>query len=278
MAVCPHPPSDPASPPFITSRMAAPPAAPLLAVLLLLAAPEVDASVEAGGSSIFPCAQVQASQQFPSYHLMNNLTRHSDGSLGLEWLNDANAIFQYKGVLHVMCQGGGSKTSSGAFVGWTHAVSEDMVRFRHLKPALVSNASSSWDSKMGPCDGTGESRFWQHLLCFWSGLLPVSLSQCCSHRDVPPVPVADGALPCLVGGPFLARDAFCCPLFHYCSVLSRSWARSVQRLRTRASTSFWTMSHIFLSPPVPPPPAPKACSFLGGLADGTLIGACDPMW
>lgn len=130
--------------------MTGPAAAPLLAVLLLLAAPAIDA----GGSSSFPCDQVQASQQFPSYHLMNNLTRRSDGSLELEGLNDANAIFQYKGVLHVMCQGGGSKTSSGDSVGWTHAVSEDMVHFRHLKPALVSTASSSWDNKMGPCDGT----------------------------------------------------------------------------------------------------------------------------
>jgi hypothetical protein len=47
---------------------------------------------------------------------MNNLTQHN-GSLRLDGLNDANAIFQYKGVLHVMCQGGGSKTSSGDFVG-----------------------------------------------------------------------------------------------------------------------------------------------------------------
>ena len=49
---------------------------------------------------------------------------------------------------------GGSKTAAGDYVGWTHAVAEDMVHFRHLKPALISTASSSWDDKMGPCDGT----------------------------------------------------------------------------------------------------------------------------
>ena len=116
--------------------------------------PLVSAVPDSDEHASFPCEQVQASQQFPSYHIMDNLTRNAVGSLSLEGLNDANAIFMYQGVLHVMCQGGGSKTSSGDFVGWTHAVSEDMVRFRHLKPALISTASSSWDNKMGPCDGT----------------------------------------------------------------------------------------------------------------------------
>ena len=52
-------------------------------------------------AAAFPCAQVQASQQFPSYHVMNNLSTTSGGGLALEGLNDANAIFMYKGVLHV---------------------------------------------------------------------------------------------------------------------------------------------------------------------------------
>jgi hypothetical protein len=33
------------------------------------------------------------------------MTQSSTGALSLEGLNDANGIFVYKGVLHVMCQG-----------------------------------------------------------------------------------------------------------------------------------------------------------------------------
>ena len=48
----------------------------------------------------------------PTYHIMNNVTKHADGHVTMEPLNDANAIFAYRGLYHVMNQAGGGN--------WTH--------------------------------------------------------------------------------------------------------------------------------------------------------------
>ena len=39
----------------------------------------------------------------PSYHIINNVTQDASGALHAEALNDANGIFKYKGLYHVMC-------------------------------------------------------------------------------------------------------------------------------------------------------------------------------
>ena len=53
---------------------------------------------------------------------------------------------RYKGLWHVMNQAGGGN--------WTHAISNDLSHWYHLKDALGRGAKSSpWDHD-GPCDGT----------------------------------------------------------------------------------------------------------------------------
>merc|ERR550514_541110 len=64
-------------------------------------------------------------------------------------LNDANAIFEYNGIYHAMCQGKEPKTQG--IVNWTHAVSNDLVRWYRVADALDSH--NSWDAR-GACDGT----------------------------------------------------------------------------------------------------------------------------
>ena len=48
----------------------------------------------------------------PTYHIVNNVTKHADGHASMEPLNDANGIFLYRGIYHVMNQAGGGN--------WTH--------------------------------------------------------------------------------------------------------------------------------------------------------------
>ena len=48
----------------------------------------------------------------PTYHIVNNVTKHADGHASMEPLNDANGIFLYGGIYHVMNQAGGGN--------WTH--------------------------------------------------------------------------------------------------------------------------------------------------------------
>eukprot|EP01052_Picozoa_sp_SAG31_P051746 SAG31_NODE_12435_length_942_cov_1.590747_1_plen_93_part_10 len=56
------------------------------------------------------CQPAALHPNMPTFHLMNNVTRHGGGNtaaLTVEPLNDANAIFLYRGVYHVMMQAGG---------------------------------------------------------------------------------------------------------------------------------------------------------------------------
>lgn len=90
----------------------------------------------------------------PTYHVVNNVTRLPSGELKRQPLNDANAIFEYKGIYHAMNQAGGGN--------WTHAISDDLVRWFHVKEALsvgtqLANRtiSQKWGPHdIGPCDGT----------------------------------------------------------------------------------------------------------------------------
>ena len=59
------------------------------------------------------------STQNAQYHIVNNVTERN-GVLRAEPLNDANGVFKYKGLYHVMNQAGGGN--------WTHAISSDLVQ------------------------------------------------------------------------------------------------------------------------------------------------------
>ena len=111
------------------------------------------------GSVAAPLECTSADEQplWPTFHLFNNVSRDSHGHLQMEGLNDANGVLEYKGIFHAFVQGGLGRSglvgdwSTG---GWTHAVSNDLVRWFHVKDALGRGPSTStWDHD-GPCDGT----------------------------------------------------------------------------------------------------------------------------
>eukprot|EP00041_Stephanoeca_diplocostata_P017920 m.370352 g.370352 ORF g.370352 m.370352 type:complete len:629 (+) comp20858_c0_seq34:199-2085(+) len=99
------------------------------------------------GAIPLECTPASEEPNWPTYHVMNNVTKDPvTGKLSMEKLNDANAIFEYKGIYHVMCQAGGGN--------WTHAVSNDLVRWFRVQDALGrGDKDSTWD-RFGPCDGT----------------------------------------------------------------------------------------------------------------------------
>lgn len=111
------------------------------------------------GSSGEPleCTSAEQEPLWPTFHLFNNVSLDSSGRLQMQGLNDANAVLEYKGIFHAFVQGGLGRSgmvgdwSTG---GWTHAVSNDSVRWYRVKPALGRGpVNSSWDHD-GPCDGT----------------------------------------------------------------------------------------------------------------------------
>eukprot|EP01052_Picozoa_sp_SAG31_P049328 SAG31_NODE_10747_length_1103_cov_0.955179_1_plen_229_part_01 len=94
------------------------------------------------------CQPAEVKPQWPTFHLMDNVTRLRDGSLYVEGLNDINAVFSHRGLYHIMNQAGGGD--------WTNAVSADLVHWYHLNHALDASttgplAREKWG---GPCDGT----------------------------------------------------------------------------------------------------------------------------
>ena len=106
----------------------------------------------------FPDSHVQCSadwdkNHWPSFHLLNNVTRRANGELDMEDLNDANAIFQYRGLWHVMFQSGDGTPPYGW--RWAHKVSNDLVHWYPIADALTPKMTehTTWDDK-GACDGT----------------------------------------------------------------------------------------------------------------------------
>ena len=75
---------------------------------------------------------------WPTYHILGNVSRGPGGALPVkpDHLNDANAIFEYKSVFHVMHQGGGT---------WLHLTSTDLVTWtRRGKVFSPPPKNSSW--------------------------------------------------------------------------------------------------------------------------------------
>ena len=140
-------------------------ARPLPEIMLLLLG--AAAAAAAAPASPIQCAAASLRPQWPTYHFFNNITRgprcycspapcHCGGGgaahsqeLVMEPLNDANAVFEYKGLFHVMMQAGGGN--------WTHGVSTTAAGpWFMMQDALGRSPKSSlpWDSHQGPCDGS----------------------------------------------------------------------------------------------------------------------------
>eukprot|EP01052_Picozoa_sp_SAG31_P041570 SAG31_NODE_6338_length_2057_cov_24.509704_2_plen_338_part_01 len=92
------------------------------------------------------CTSVLDKPQWPTFHALNAVTRDSGGVLHTAHLNDANAIFEFGGLYHIMCQKGGSD--------WTHSVSSDLLHWWTLPDALDGEhvgPNSTWNHET--CDG-----------------------------------------------------------------------------------------------------------------------------
>ena len=117
------------------------------------------------------CTAAERDPQQTTFHPFN-----SDAAGRAGHLNDANAIFEFRGIYHIMAQHGGGN--------WTHAVSNDLVRWWSLPDALDGNASSSWDQ--GTCDGVVS--FPDLRRAPYNGSTPVLLYGPDCGKKLPPVP------------------------------------------------------------------------------------------
>ncbi len=107
----------------------------------------------------------------PQFHIIGPPQPGASGTAWPGGLNDINAVFQYRGLFHVMhqCDGGpagapcggghtGPATKKGEswFHSWGHAVSEDLVHWTRLPDVLVPPPyGTPGDYELGEdCDGT----------------------------------------------------------------------------------------------------------------------------
>eukprot|EP00937_MAST-01D_sp_MAST-1D-sp2_P006943 g6943.t1 len=106
------------------------------------------AALRGCSSAPIQCTATSDRPQWPTYHFFNKVSLSAGGPL-MEPLNDANAIFQYRGNFHIMMQAGGGN--------WTHGVSGPGTLRWHALPDALRRAGARdipWDSHQGPCDGT----------------------------------------------------------------------------------------------------------------------------
>ena len=73
-------------------------------------APRTDRPLAGPRVPLLPCVSVENEPSWPQFHVMNAATadgRNVSDPRGwmVEHLNDANAIVEYRGIYHVMCQG-----------------------------------------------------------------------------------------------------------------------------------------------------------------------------
>ena len=129
----------------------------MVSTRMLLAAAAAAILHQAAAAIPLECRAASDAPNWATYHVMNavtlpNATHHQGddciGAPGLcvEHLNDANAIFEYRGIYHAMNQGG-FKVNGTGMVNWTHAVSNDLVRWFRVKDAVAHD-------RQGACDGT----------------------------------------------------------------------------------------------------------------------------
>ena len=114
-------------------------------------------------TSPLECTSAEVAPQWPTFHIVNRVTQcdparggpcgQPPAGLAVEHLNDANAVFEYKGIYHVMNQGGFKDPVTGVgAVNWTHAVSNNLVHWYRVKDSVSRLAPG--DMGQGACDGT----------------------------------------------------------------------------------------------------------------------------
>ena len=82
------------------------------------------------------------------------------------WLNDPNGLCQVRGIYHVFHQYSPAWPEPGAARGWGHAVSRDLVHWRHLGSAIVPDTPEEASGSYSGCavrtdeDGGTQIRFY----------------------------------------------------------------------------------------------------------------------
>ena len=70
--------------------------------------PLATAKTDDTGIVAIQCTSALEKPQWTTFHVFNPVARDKRGVLHTSHLNDANAIFEFGGLFHVMCQSGGS--------------------------------------------------------------------------------------------------------------------------------------------------------------------------
>jgi hypothetical protein len=162
----------------------------------------ITAAVDRGAADApLECQPATGEQRFiPLYHPLPEMRpRPSDGLMWPGQANDANAVFEHDGVLHIMfqtdCTKPDSSTTGGICAGgkvgahaFSHLVSEDGgVHWRRITDALIPMPGSSYDGSDGDCDGT---------VSFPAGIGPVIMwGANCGTGKWPPKPPSPPAVP-----------------------------------------------------------------------------------
>ena len=187
---CLHPPPSRCVGARMTSKM------PLLsaaaALRALLGALGATAAV---GTTPLECQPATGDLRFiPLFHPLPEMRpRQSDGVIWPGQANDANAVFEHDGVLHIMFQTDCTELDSNATDGicaggkvgahaFSHLVSEDRgVHWRRIRDALIPAPGSPYDGGDGDCDGT---------VSFPAGIGPVIMwgANCGTGKWPPPEP------------------------------------------------------------------------------------------
>ena len=175
--------------------------AALLCMLHTAGTARAVATADAGGAVSTPPLECQPlvgeSRFIPQFHAVPELRRRPTD--GLWWpgqANDANAVFEHQGVLHVMFQTYCTELDSNATDGicaggkvgahaFSHLVSTDGgAHWERLVDALIPTPGSAYDGFDGDCDGT---------VSFPDGIGPVILwGADCGTGKWPPKPPGSG--------------------------------------------------------------------------------------
>jgi len=80
----------------------------------------------------------------PIYHIIGNVTKHTDGSINLEAINDCSGVTYKDGIYHVWhqcCQN-----------HWDHAISRDLIHWQRLPAPIQPVTLKTWDGSISMLD------------------------------------------------------------------------------------------------------------------------------
>ena len=98
-----------------------------------------------------------ATLSLPIFHILGRMQPNGTEPPWPLSATDSNAIFEHKGIFHVMHQTPTRKPLQPALrdyhAAWGHVVSRDLVRWKRLPDALSPGPRGTYDGHDGDCDG-----------------------------------------------------------------------------------------------------------------------------